>query len=72
MRRFGFSETIIDMVWRLISNNWYSVLVNGKSFGFFQSSRGVKQGDPLSPNLFIIVVEVLSRGLNKMNEEGRV
>lgn len=31
LRRFGFSKTIIYMVWRLISNNWYSVLVNGKS-----------------------------------------
>lgn len=42
MRRFGFTEKIIDMVWRLISNNWYSVLVNGNSYGFFSSSRGLK------------------------------
>lgn len=35
LRRFGFSERIIDMVVRIISNNCYSVLVNGQSFGFF-------------------------------------
>lgn len=35
MKRFGFSERIIDMIVRLISNNWYSVLMNGKSFVFF-------------------------------------
>lgn len=35
MRRFWFDERIIYMVWRLISNNWYSVLINGQSFGFF-------------------------------------
>ncbi|XP_015169513.1 uncharacterized protein [Solanum tuberosum] len=69
LRRFGFSEIIIDMVWRLLTNNWYSVMVNGKAFGFFQSSRGLKQGDPLSLTLFIISAEVLARGLNKLHEE---
>lgn len=29
LRNFGFYETLIDLVWRLLSNNWYSVLING-------------------------------------------
>ncbi|XP_015159074.1 uncharacterized protein [Solanum tuberosum] len=65
----GFSKTNIDMVWRLISNNWYSILVNERSYGFFWSPRGVKQGDPLLPTLFIIAAEVLARGLNKLLED---
>ena len=69
MRRFRFSERIIGIIVRLISNNWYSVLLNGKVFGFFKSSRGLKQGDPLSPTLFIIETEVLTRSLNSSFED---
>lgn len=68
LRKIGFSETLIDMVFKLIENNWYSVLINEQPKGFFKSSRGVKQGDPLSPTLFILAAEVLSRALNKLME----
>ena len=66
LRRFGFGERFIDMVWKLISNVWFFVLVNGVPYGFFKSSRELRQGDPLSPALFIIGSEMLSRALNSL------
>ena len=54
------------MVWRLISNVWFSVLINGMPYDFFKSSKGLRQGGPLLPALFIIGSEVLSRDLNSL------
>lgn len=45
------------------------MLINGQSHGFFHSTRWVKQGDPLSPALFILPAEVLSRALNSLFED---
>lgn len=66
----GFAKSFIDMVWRLLSNNWYSIIINGQPNGFFHSTRGLKQGDSLSPTLFNMSVEVFSRAVNSLFEEG--
>ena len=62
----GFAEIFIDMVWRIMDNNWYSI-INGKRYGFFHCTRNLKKGDPLSPALFILGEEVLSRSLNTLH-----
>nr|XP_009786951.1 PREDICTED: uncharacterized protein LOC104234986 [Nicotiana sylvestris] len=65
----GFVEQFINMIWNLLANNWYSVLINGQASKNFKSTRGVKHGDPLSPALFILSAEVLSQSLNKLFED---
>ncbi|XP_070021920.1 uncharacterized protein [Nicotiana sylvestris] len=67
LRKMGFTERLIGIVFGLVSNNWYSILINGQAHGFFKSSRGVKQGNPVSPTLFILAAEALSRGLNALH-----
>lgn len=69
LRKMRFAEHLITLIRRLIMNNWYSVLVNGQATGFFQSTRGVKQGDPLSPTLFLLSAEVLSRALSSLFDD---
>ncbi|XP_015161833.1 uncharacterized protein [Solanum tuberosum] len=66
LEKMGFDANVVDLLWRRVANNWYSILINGKAHGFFHSTIGVKQRDLLSPALFIIVAEVLSRTLNNL------
>ena len=50
----------------------FSILVNGFLEGFFGSSRGLRQGDRLSPLLFLLIMEVLSRLLRKTKDSNLI
>lgn len=61
LRRCSFGGKWCSLIVHCISSMLFSVLVNGSSNGFFSSSRGLRQGDPLSVLLFVFVMEALSR-----------
>lgn len=47
------------VMWKCYGSVSFEVLVNGSPTSYFGSSKGLKQGDPLSPRLFLLVVEPL-------------
>ena len=68
LEKKGFGFTWRKWIQGCLSSADFSVIVNGKPRGLFGASRGVRQGDPLSPFLFILVADVLSRLVKKVVE----
>ncbi|XP_026441100.1 uncharacterized protein LOC113340095 [Papaver somniferum] len=53
-----------------ISSARFSVIINGAAKGFFKSSHGLRQGDPLSPFLFLLVAEVFNKLMINAKADG--
>ncbi|RVW53840.1 LINE-1 reverse transcriptase-like [Vitis vinifera] len=70
MQKMGFGSKWIGWMWSCISTVKYSMLVNGVPAGFFSSSKGLRQGDPPSPYLFVMGMEVLSALITRAVEGG--
>lgn len=70
LHAFGFSSQWCHWIFQFISTVSFSILLNGSPYGFFRPKCGLRQGDPLSPFLFVMVTEVLMRLIKKEEDRG--
>lgn len=68
----GFDEKFVTWILECITTVSYSFLINDAVLGNVIPQRGIRQGDPLSPYIFIICSEVLSGLCSKAQKDGRL
>jgi hypothetical protein len=69
---YGFNDLFCNWIHVILKSAWLSISINGKSEGYFNCSRGVRQGDPLSLLLFCLAEDVLSRSISKLVHDGKL
>ena len=60
------------LIMECITTVTYSILINGEPMGDIKPSRGIRQGDPLSPYLFLVCFEGLHRMIQKVACNGDI
>ena len=70
--QLGFSSNWVGLLMLCVTTVQYSILLNGKELGPIVPKRGLRQGDSLSPYLFILCVEGLSALFRKAERHGEL
>lgn len=70
MHKLGFAKEFIATIMRCVTNVRYAIKFNRKLSEPFCPSRGLRQGDPISPYLFLLCAEGLSSLMKKKEQQG--
>lgn len=70
LHKFGFSRVWVERIMKCVTTVSYSFLQDGSVFGNVQPQRGIRQGDPISPYLYILCAEGLSSMIRRHEEVG--
>ena len=65
LKALGFDQKATNLIYQCISTVSFTLLLNGGKSASFSSTRGIREGDPPSPYLFILCGEVLARLINR-------
>ena len=68
MLKLGIDDRWVHLAMETIHNASYSVLINGEPKGYITPSQGIKQGNPLSPYMFLLCAKGLSSLIRKAEE----
>ncbi|XP_074266789.1 uncharacterized protein LOC141590074 [Silene latifolia] len=64
-----FPAKMVQWIMKCVSSPWFTLSLNGSTFGYFQGKRGIRQSDPMSLLVFTICMEYLSRILRVVTEQ---
>ena len=70
LNSFGFDQDWVNWIMNLTSSAFFSILVSGVPSCPFSASRGIRQGDPLSPFLFVLMADGLGRYIKSVVQDG--
>ncbi|WZZ45150.1 hypothetical protein YC2023_041409 [Brassica napus] len=70
--KMGFSSVWIGWIMKCIRSVTYTILLNGQTHGHITPKRGIRQGDPLSPFIFILYAEALVHVMNRAQNRGTI
>ena len=72
MERLGFNEKWRRWVMKCISSASYSILLNGNPVGKIIPNKGIRQGDPISPYLYLLCTEGISSIIQNSIQTGKI